>query len=100
MHSIFLIPLVFGVNALATLLNRQYPHLIIPVDKRTGDFVPGTKTSGDVEHAVSLPCLLLSCQQLLDKVNLWQCLHGVVVVTEGSLTSTPDQHIRLLRRPL
>ncbi|KAF2279442.1 uncharacterized protein EI97DRAFT_455688 [Westerdykella ornata] len=53
MRSAPFVPLLFGLSALAdTLVDRQFPHLIIPVDKREPDRVFGTQFSGRIEQAV------------------------------------------------
>jgi hypothetical protein len=53
MRLLLLVPFAFGLNAFAQkLADQQFPHLIIPVDKRAPDKALGTQKRGYVEHAV------------------------------------------------
>ncbi|KAF2741698.1 hypothetical protein M011DRAFT_330759 [Sporormia fimetaria CBS 119925] len=52
MRALLLVPLLLSQSAVSVLINRQFPHLIIPLDKRTPDTPLGTKYEGRVEHSV------------------------------------------------
>lgn len=55
MRSILFLTLAFALNASAALVNRQFPHLIIPVDKREPDRAFGTQKEANIQHTVQFP---------------------------------------------
>lgn len=49
-----LIPIFFGLPSLGALVNRQFPHLIIPVDANAPDKAYGTQLTGDITQQVHI----------------------------------------------
>ncbi|KAF2871460.1 ubiquitin 3 binding protein But2 C-terminal domain-containing protein [Massariosphaeria phaeospora] len=52
MRYLTLIPVLFGLQALAENPQRIFPSLMVPLDERLGDKPLGTQKTADVEHAV------------------------------------------------
>jgi hypothetical protein len=53
MHTLTLVPLLFGVQSLAQgLISRNFPHLIVPINKATPDTAKGTQKEFDIERDV------------------------------------------------
>lgn len=52
MHTLSLLPLLFALPSLGTLVSRQFPHLIIPVDANAPDKAYGTQLRGKITQQV------------------------------------------------
>lgn len=53
MHAFILTLLLFGANSLAqNIISRNFPHLIIPINKDFPDTAQGTKKEFDIERDV------------------------------------------------
>lgn len=53
MRFVIFLALGFALHASAGLVNRQFPRLIIPLDKRQPDRAFGTQKEGNIQHAVN-----------------------------------------------
>jgi hypothetical protein len=52
MHALGLLPFLFALPSLGALVNRQFPHLIIPVDANAPNKSYGTQLRGNITQQV------------------------------------------------
>jgi hypothetical protein len=61
MRSLGLLPVLCGLQAVtARIIDRQLPHLIIPVNTNSPNTPAGTKYEGNVQQIVILQYVLLN----------------------------------------
>ncbi|KAF1955803.1 hypothetical protein CC80DRAFT_505118 [Byssothecium circinans] len=52
MYALALVPVLFGLPSLCGLIDRQFPHLIVPVDKSRPNVAINTQKSFDIERDI------------------------------------------------
>jgi hypothetical protein len=57
MHALSFLPLLLATPSASELLNRQFPHLIIPVNGAEPNRAYGTQLTGNITQQVRLPAL-------------------------------------------